>query len=229
MATVKSGKVINSCVITGSIHTSTMSGALPIRAEDIATQATEAAEAAAASLHLHARDRKDGRPTPDLAVHMRFLPRIKQAAKRGRKYHDRRKRSYEPRRTARRAPAREPEMCSLNIATMNFGIFSLADRYTSWQHDRERSYLRGSDDFIFRNTFRDIERIIKTLGEEHGIRFEHECYDIGHLYNLAHVVDKKLVKLTVLRSDDIPHLGRHRRRSSKSDVHEGNRRLTIRS
>ena len=77
---------------------------------------------------------------------------------------------------------------------MNFGIFGLADRYKSWKHDWEEPYLRGTDDFIFRNTFRDIERILKMLGEEHGTRFEHECYDVGHLYNLAHFVDRGLVK-----------------------------------
>jgi uncharacterized protein (DUF849 family) len=88
----------------------------------------------------------------------------------------------------------KPEMCSLNMGTMNFGMFLLADRYQKWKHDWEEPYLRGSDDFIFRNTFRDIERILKTLGEEHGTRFEHECYDVGHLYNLSHFVDRKLVK-----------------------------------
>jgi uncharacterized protein (DUF849 family) len=77
---------------------------------------------------------------------------------------------------------------------MNFAIFGLADRYTSWKHDWEEPYLRATDDFIFRNTFRDIERILKMLGEEHGTRFEHECYDVGHLYNLAYFVDRGLVK-----------------------------------
>jgi len=194
MATAKSGKVIISCAITGSIHTPTMSDALPITPDEIATQAIEAAEAGAAILHLHARDPKDGRPTPDPAVYMRFLPRIKQATDAvvnittGGSVHM----SLEERLAA--PLLAKPEMCSLNMGTMNFGIFPLADRYTSWKHDWEQPYLHGSDDFIFRNTFRDIERILKTLGEEHGTRFEHECYDIGHLYNLAHFVDKKLVK-----------------------------------
>ena len=88
----------------------------------------------------------------------------------------------------------KPEMCSLNMGSMNFGIFPLADRYKTWKHDWEEPYLRGTDDFIFRNTFRDIERILKLLGEAHGTRFEHECYDVGHLYNLAHFVDRGLVK-----------------------------------
>jgi uncharacterized protein (DUF849 family) len=87
-----------------------------------------------------------------------------------------------------------PEMCSLNMGSMNFGIYPLADRYSSWRFDWEEPYLRGTDDFIFRNTFRDIERILKLLGEGHGTKFEHECYDVGHLYNLAHFVDRGLVK-----------------------------------
>ena len=125
---------------------------------------------------------------------MRFLPRIKQATDAvvnittGGSVHM----SLEERLAA--PLLTKPEMCSLNMGTMNFGMFLLADRYQKWKHDWEEPYLRGSDDFIFRNTFRDIERILKTLGEEHGTRFEHECYDVGHLYNLAHFVDRKLVK-----------------------------------
>jgi uncharacterized protein (DUF849 family) len=171
-----------------------MSDALPITPEDIATQSIAAAEAGAAILHLHARNPKDGRPTPDPAVYMQFLPRIKQSTDAvvnittGGSVHM----TLEERLAA--PLLTKPEMCSLNMGTMNFGMFLLADRYQKWKHDWEEPYLRGSDDFIFRNTFRDIERILKTLGEEHGTRFEHECYDVGHLYNLAHFVDRKLVK-----------------------------------
>jgi uncharacterized protein (DUF849 family) len=194
MATTKSNKVIISCAITGSIHTPTMSDALPITPEDIATQSIAAAEAGAAILHLHARNPKDGRPTPDPSVYMQFLPRIKQSTDAvvnittGGSVHM----TLEERLAA--PLLTKPEMCSLNMGTMNFGMFLLADRYQQWKHDWEEPYLRGSDDFIFRNTFRDIERILKTLGEEHGTRFEHECYDVGHLYNLAHFVDRKLVR-----------------------------------
>jgi uncharacterized protein (DUF849 family) len=194
MATTKSNKVIISCAITGSIHTPTMSDALPITPEDIATQSIAAAEAGAAILHLHARNPKDGRPTPDPAVYMQFLPRIKQSTDAvvnittGGSVHM----TLEERLAA--PLLTKPEMCSLNMGTMNFGMFLLADRYQKWKHEWEEPYLRGSDDFIFRNTFRDIERILKTLGEEHGTRFEHECYDVGHLYNLAHFVDRNLVK-----------------------------------
>jgi uncharacterized protein (DUF849 family) len=190
----RSEKVIITCAITGAIHTPTMSDALPVKPEEIAKQAIAAAEAGAAILHLHARDPKDGRPTPDPAVFMQFLPRIKQATDAvinvttggGLNM------SVEQRLAA--PLIAKPEMCSLNMGSMNFGIFRLADRYKSWKHDWEEAYLRSTDDFIFRNTFRDIERILRVLGEEHGTRFEHECYDVGHLYNLAHFVDRGLVK-----------------------------------
>ena len=171
-----------------------MSEYLPITPADIAAQAIEAAEAGAAILHLHARNPEDGRPTPSPEVFRQFVPEIGRATDAvinittgGSTGMTLDERLAYPR-------LAKPEMCSLNMGTMNFGIFPLADRYTSWKHDWEQPYLRGSDDFIFRNTFRDIERILKTLGEEHGTRFEHECYDIGHLYNLAHFVDKKLVE-----------------------------------
>ncbi|MBV5262662.1 3-keto-5-aminohexanoate cleavage protein [Pinisolibacter aquiterrae] len=188
------GKVIVTCAVTGGIHTPTMSEALPWRPEDIAAQAIEAAEAGAAILHLHARDPETGRPTPDPDVFMRFLPQIKQASDAvlnittgGSLDMTVEQRLAAPLRAA-------PEMCSLNMGSMNFGIFPLADRYTKWKFPWEEPYLRGTDDFIFRNTFRDIERILKMLGEDHGTRFEHECYDVGHLYTLAHFVDRGLVK-----------------------------------
>jgi len=187
-------KVIITCAVTGGIHTPTMSDALPFRPADIAAQAIAAAEAGASILHLHARDPKDGRPTPDPKVFMEFLPTIKQSTKAvinvttggglNMTVDDR-----------LAAPlVAKPEMCSLNMGSMNFGIFPLADRYKDWKYDWEDPYLRNTDDFIFRNTFRDIERILKMLGEDHGTKFEHECYDIGHLYNLAHFVDRGLVK-----------------------------------
>ncbi len=188
------GKVIISVAITGGIHTPTMSPHLPVTPDEIATQSIEAAKAGAAIIHLHARDPLDGRPSPDPDVFMQFLPRIKQNCDAvlnittggGLNM------SVDQRLAA---PFRaKPEMCSLNMGSMNFGIFGLADRYTDWKHTWEEPYLRGTDDFIFRNTFRDIERILVELGEKHGTRFEHECYDVGHLYNLAHFVDRGLVK-----------------------------------
>ena len=189
-----SNKVIITCAITGGIHTPTMSDALPCTPSEIAEQAITAAEAGASILHLHARDPKDGRPTPDPDVFMQFLPRIKQSTDAvlnittgGSLNMTVEDRLAAPLRT-------KPEMCSLNMGSMNFALFPLADRYKTWKHDWEEPYLRATDDFIFRNTFRDIARIMELLNKGHGTRFEHECYDIGHLYNLAYFVDKKLVE-----------------------------------
>jgi len=190
----RAGKVIITCAVTGSIHTPTMSPYLPITPDEIAEQAIGAAEAGAAILHLHARDPKDGRPTPDPAVFMQFLPRIKQATKAvvnittggGHKM------TLDERLAAPLLAS--PEMCSLNMGSMNFGLYPMLARYKDFKHDWEKPYLEGTDDLIFRNTFRDIERILKELGQVHGTRFEFECYDVGHLYNLAHFLDRKLVE-----------------------------------
>jgi uncharacterized protein (DUF849 family) len=190
----RNGKVIISCAVTGGIHTPTMSEALPVTPDEIAHQSIEAAEAGAAIIHLHARDPKTGEPTPDPNVFMQFLPRIKQSCDAvvnvttgGGLNMTLEERLAAPLKA-------KPEMCSLNMGSMNFGIFPAADKFTDWKFPWEEPYLRKTDDFIFRNTFRDIERILKELGEAHGTRFEFECYDIGHLYNLAHFVDRGLVK-----------------------------------
>jgi uncharacterized protein (DUF849 family) len=190
----QSNKVVITCAVTGSIHTPTMSDALPITPDQIATQAIDAAKAGAAILHLHARDPKDGRPSPDPAVFRQFLPRIKQSCDAvinittgG---------SVIMTLEDRIAAATEfsPEMCSLNMGSMNFALYPMAARYKTWKYDWEEQYLLQSDQNIFRNTFRDIERIAKLLGEGHGVKFEHECYDTGHLYNLAHCIDRGLFK-----------------------------------
>lgn len=187
-------KVIITCAITGGIHTPTMSEALPLTPDQITEQSVAAAEAGAAILHLHARDPDDGRPSPDPKLFMQFLPRIKQKTNAvlnvttggGLNM------TVEDRLAA--PLITKPEMCSLNMGSMNFGIFPLADRFKSWKYGWEEAYLRNTDDFIFRNTFRDIGRIIELLGKTHGTRFEHECYDVGHLYNLAHFVDRKVIE-----------------------------------
>ncbi len=187
-------KVIITCAVTGSIHTPTMSPHIPLTPDEVASQAIGAAEAGAAILHLHARDPKDGRPTPDPAVFMQFLPRIKQATDavvnittgggHGMTLEER-----------LAAPLKaSPEMCSLNMGSMNFGLYPMLARYKEWKHEWEPKHLEASRDFIFRNTFKDIEYILKNLGEAHGTRFEFECYDVGHLYTLAHFLDRKLVK-----------------------------------
>jgi len=187
-------KVIISCALTGGIHTPTMSPALPVSPDMLAEQGVAASQAGAAVLHVHARDARDGRPTPDPAAYMAFLPRLKEGCEAiinvttggslNMTVDDRLK-----------APVMlRPEMCSLNMGSMNFALYPLADRYQSWKYDWEEPYLRATEDSVFRNTFRDIARIISVLGQEHGCRFEHECYDVGHLYNLAHMVDRKIVR-----------------------------------
>jgi uncharacterized protein (DUF849 family) len=190
----QSNKVIITCAITGSIHTPTMSDALPVTPDEIATQAIDAARAGAAVLHLHARDPKDGRPSPDPEVFRQFLPRIKQACEGVINITTGGSVIMTVEERIAAAAAFSPEMCSLNMGSMNFALYPMAARYKTWKHDWEEQYLKQSDQNIFRNTFRDIERIAKLLGDEHGVKFEHECYDTGHLYNLAHCVDRGFFK-----------------------------------
>ena len=189
-----SRKVIITCAVTGSIHTPTMSPHLPVTPDEVARDAIAAAEAGAAILHLHARDPKNGRPTPSPDVFMQFLPRIKQQSDavvnittgggQGMTVQER-----------LAAPLKaKPEMCSLNMGSMNFGLYQMLSRFKEWKYDWEPQHLEASRDAIFRNTFKDIEYILKELGEGCGTRFEFECYDIGHLYNLAHFLDRGLVK-----------------------------------
>ena len=189
-----SRKVIITCAITGSIHTPTMSPHLPVTPDQIAQSAIEAAEAGASILHLHARDPSDGRPTADPNVFRAFLPRIKSNTDAvvnittgGGQNMTVEQRLITPLQLA-------PEMTSLNMGSMNFGLYPALDKFDRWQHDWEEPYLENSRDFIFRNTFKDIERILKELGEGCGVRFEYECYDMGHLYNLAHFLDRGLVR-----------------------------------
>ncbi|SAI65429.1 Uncharacterized conserved protein [Bordetella ansorpii] len=190
----KQEKVIISCAVTGSVHTPTMSPYLPLTPGQIAEQAIEAAQAGAAILHLHARDPRDGRPTADPAVFDQFIPRIRDATDAvinittgGSTRMTLQERLAYPLQA-------KPEMCSLNMGSMNFSIHPAARRIGQWQHDWEQPYVEGMEDLIFRNTFRDIRHILKVLGEECGTRFEFECYDMGHLYNLAHFVDEGLVR-----------------------------------
>ncbi len=186
-------KVIISCAVTGSIHTPSMSPHLPITPDEIAEASIAAVEAGAAVLHLHARDPDNGRPSPDPKLFMQFLPRIKQATDavinittgggQGMSLDDR----------LAAALTASPELASLNMGSMNFGLFPALSRYQEFKHDWEPAYLEGSRDWIFRNTFSDIEAILARLGQAHGTKFEFECYDTGHLYTLAHFLDRKLV------------------------------------
>jgi uncharacterized protein (DUF849 family) len=187
-------KVIISCAVTGSVHTPTMSPHLPITPAEIADQAIAAAEAGAAVLHLHARDPKDGRPTPDPEVFMQFLPRIKDASDAVVNITTGGGQGMTLEQRLAAALRASPELCSMNMGTMNFGMYPMAARYKSFQYDWEAPFLEASRNFVFRNTFGDIEQILLKLGEEHGTRFEFECYDTGHLYTLAHFLDRGLVR-----------------------------------
>lgn len=190
----KSEKVIITCAITGSIHTPTMSPYLPVTPDEIAEQAIEAAEAGAAILHLHARDPKDGKPSPDPELFMQFLPRIKQATDAVINITTGGAPGFtEDDRLA--APLRaEPEMTSLNMGSLNFGFFDLAQKYKTWKHDWEKPFLEGSKFGPANHSFAIIERIIRELGHERGARFEYECYDIGQLYTVAYFADKGLIE-----------------------------------
>jgi uncharacterized protein (DUF849 family) len=187
------GKVIISCAVTGSAHTPTMSDALPVTPEEIAHQSIDAAAAGAAILHLHARVPEDGRPTGEPEVYAQFLPVIRQATDAVVNITTGGAATMSVADRLAAAVRFQPEMCSLNMGSLNFAFFPAAARISQWKHDWEKDYVVNSDDYIFRNTFRDIATILTTL-EDAGTRFEHECYDVGHLYNLAHFVDRGLVK-----------------------------------
>jgi uncharacterized protein (DUF849 family) len=192
MAATRS-KVIISCAITGSIHTPTMSPYLPITPQQIAQASIEAAQAGAAILHLHARDPRDGRPTGNPDVFMEFLPQITAACDAvinittGGGQHM----TLEERIAG--AVAAEPELASFNMGSMNFALYPMLARYDKFEHEWERAHLENSRDFVFRNTFKEMEYVLARLGE-FGTRFEFECYDVGHLYNLAHLLERGLVK-----------------------------------
>ncbi len=190
----KNEQIIITCAVTGGVHTPTMSDALPITPDQIAQQSIEAAEAGASILHLHARDPDTGKPTPNPDVFMRFLPRIKQATDAVVNITTGGGAGMTMEQRLAAPLAAQPELCSLNMGSMNFALHPLANKFKQWKFEWEQPFLQSTDDFIFRNTFRDIAYILKHLGEGCGTRFEHECYDIGHLYNLAHFVDAGLVK-----------------------------------
>jgi uncharacterized protein (DUF849 family) len=189
----KQRKAIVSCAVTGAIHVPSLTPHLPITPEQIAEQAIGAAEAGAAILHLHARQPETGRPTPDPDVYARFLPEIHDSTDAvvnittggglGMSLDD------------RLAAVRrfDPELCSLNMGSFNFGIFPMAAGISQFKYEWEHPYLEMTRDFIFKNTFIDIETIVTEIGAR-GTRFEFECYDVGHLYNLAHFLDRGVVK-----------------------------------
>ena len=186
--------VIITCAVTGSIHTPTMSPHLPITPSQIADAAVGAAKAGAAIIHLHARHPENGRPDNRPETFLEFLPRIKNECDAVINISTGGGMGMTIEERLAAALTASPEMASLNMGSMNFGIFPLAEKYSEWKHDWEQDFLASTKDFIFPNTFKTIEYALRELGDGHGTRFEFECYDLGHLYNLAHVVDKGFVK-----------------------------------
>ena len=186
-------KVIITCAVTGAIHTPSMSPALPVTPTQIAEAAIGAAEAGAAIVHLHARDPEDGRPTQDPKVFMEFLPRIKQSCDAVVNLTTGGAPTMTVAERLRPAAELKPEVASLNMGSMNFGLFPMLDRFKDFAHDWERQHLANSRDLVFKNTFQDIETVLTTC-TGNGTRFEFECYDISHLYNLAHFRDRGLVR-----------------------------------
>lgn len=187
-------KILITCAVTGSIHTPSMSPYLPFKPDEIARQAVDAAKAGASILHLHARDPETGQPSAGVADFMAYLPSIRDATDAvlnistgGSAVMTLDQRLAAPRQIA-------PEMCSLNMGTMNFALYPAAKRISEWKYNWEKPFLEGSDDLVFKNTPRDIARILTELGAERGARFEFECYDVGHLYMLRHFADRGLIE-----------------------------------
>ena len=189
----KSKKVIITCAVTGAIHTPSMSPYLPVSAQEIADAAIGAAQAGASIVHLHARKLDDGAPSQDPELFKAFLPQIKAAC------------DVVINITTGGAPTMlvaerlvpvhtfKPEVASLNMGSMNFGLYGMLERFKEFKHDWERPYLANSDDRVFRNTFKDIAHILESCANN-GTRFEIECYDIGHLYTAAHFIERGLIK-----------------------------------
>ncbi len=186
--------VIITCAPTGGIHTPSMSPYLPITPAEIATASIEVAEAGASIIHLHARHPKTGKPDPRPELFKQFLPVIKQStdAVMNVSTDGGLGMSMDERLLA--ATSTSPEMASLNMGSLNFGIFPMLQKYSEFQHDWERPFLEMTEDFIFPNTFKTIRYAIEKLGGDHGTKFEFECYDLGHLYNVKWFIDQGLIK-----------------------------------
>jgi uncharacterized protein (DUF849 family) len=186
-------KVIISCAVTGSIHTPSMTPHLPITPREIADGAIGAARAGAAIVHLHARNPETGAPTPDPAIFEQFLPEVHASCDAVINITTGGGHGMTVEERTLAARTFKPELSSLNMGSMNFGLFGALDRLKEFRFDWEPQYLENSRDFIFRNTYKDIEQITSQLGAN-GTRFEFECYDVGHLYNLAHFLERGLVE-----------------------------------
>lgn len=189
----KSKKVIITCAITGSIHTPSMSPHLPVTGQEIADAAIGAAKAGAAIVHLHARDPKDGRPDQSLEAYAPFLKVIKQSSNCVINITTGGAMTMTVEERVKPAATYAPEVASLNMGTMNFGLYPMLERFKDFKHDWEKVYLEGSRAGMFKNTLADIEYILTTCANN-GTRFEVECYDIGHLYTLRHFADRGIIK-----------------------------------
>ena len=190
-------KIIITCAITGSIHTPSMSQYLPVTADEITQNALDAVDAGAAILHLHARNPKNGKPSSDPAHFDGFLPRIKQNSNAVLNITTGGSATMTLAQRLAAPLKAEPEMCSLNMGSMNFALYPAAEKITEWKHDWEKRFLEDSDDLVFKNTPRDLKHILTEMGEKRGAKFEFECYDVSHLYMLRHFIDRGLVKAPV--------------------------------
>jgi uncharacterized protein (DUF849 family) len=190
----KTKKIVVTCAPTGSIHTPSMSPHLPITPDQIARAAIEAAEAGASILHLHARNPHDGSPSPSAEHFMAFLPQIRQGTDAVVNISTGGSATMSLDARLEGAKAARPELCSLNMGPLIFDFSAAAARVDRWQHEWERNYVEGSRGRIMYNDNSYIERIMREVGQAFGTRFEFECYDIGHLYTLAHFADRKLIE-----------------------------------
>ena len=190
---MKNKKVIITCAITGAVHTPSMSPYLPKTPDEIAQAAIDASKAGASVVHLHARDPDNGKPSQDPELFRQFLPRIASECDAIINITSGGAPTMTVEERLQPALVFEPEIVSLNMGTMNFGLYEMLNRFKDFKYDWEEPYLKNSDANIFRNTFRDIEHILRTCGET-GTRFEIECYDVGHLYTAAHFRDRGLLK-----------------------------------
>lgn len=189
----KQKKVIVTCAVTGSIHTPTMSPHLPITPQQIEDAAVGAAEAGAAIVHLHARNPENGLPDQTPEAFMKFLPQIKARSNVVINLTTGGSPTMAIEDRLQPALRLKPEVASLNMGSMNFGLYPMLNRYKEFKYDWEEPYLAGSEDRIFKNTFKDIRYILESCSEN-NTRFEIECYDIAHLYVAAHFVDRGLLK-----------------------------------
>jgi uncharacterized protein (DUF849 family) len=191
---VQSNKIIISCAVTGSVHTPSMSPYLPITPRQIIEESVAAAEAGAAVLHLHARDPETGAPTAKAEIFKQFLPSIKQNCEAVINITTGGSLGMTMDERLEAANWAQPELCSLNMGSMNFGLFPAAEKIPEFKHSWEKPFLERTKDSMMSNTFGQIERVIRELGDGYGTRFEFECYDIGHLHTLRWFVDQGMLK-----------------------------------